>query len=172
VGSTVDDVECGARKDEGGLDTSEIGKVLVEGDTLLSSTRLRNCDGNAEDGVCAEFALVRCAVKFDQEVVDLLLLGDGNSRFDKGRGDNVVDVRDRLGDTFAQVGIFIAITELNGFVDTSRCTRGNGSTETPFCRGDINLYGRVATRVEDLPSMLNQPMSSDPVRVLFITWRA
>lgn len=44
MGSTVDDVEAGKWEDEGRLDASEVGKVLVERDTLLSGTGLSNCN--------------------------------------------------------------------------------------------------------------------------------
>ena len=77
VGTTVDDVERWAREDKWRLDTSEICEVLVEGDTLLGSTRLGDSDGDTENGVRAELSLVRGTVELDQEVVDLLLLGDG-----------------------------------------------------------------------------------------------
>jgi len=72
----IDDIESGAWKDERRLDSSEIRKVLIEGNTLFSSTGF--CDGNgyAKDSVCTEFAFVRSAVELNQEVVDLFLLGD------------------------------------------------------------------------------------------------
>ena len=99
VRATVDDVESGGGENVGGLDASELSKVLVEGDTLLRRAGLRNGDGDTEDGVGTELALVGGAVELDQEVVDLLLLGDSETRLDELRGDDVVDVGDSLGDT-------------------------------------------------------------------------
>jgi len=103
MGSTVDDVEAGQGEDKGGLDTGQIRKVLVEGHALLAGASLSNRDRDAEDSVSAEFALVRGSVELDQEVVDLLLLGDLESRVDEGGGDDVVDVSDRLADTYSNM---------------------------------------------------------------------
>ena len=99
VGATVDDVEAGSGEDEGGLDTGKVGEVLVEGDLLLSSGGLSGSDGNTEDGVGTELALVGGSVEFDQEIVDILLLQDGESGFDKSWCNDIVDVRDGLGNT-------------------------------------------------------------------------
>ena len=99
VRATVDDVEAGSGEDEGGLDASEFGEVLVEGDTLLGSSSLRGSDGDTEDGVRAELALVGSTVEADEEVVDFLLLGDLEACLDDFGGDDVVDVGDGLRDT-------------------------------------------------------------------------
>ena len=98
VRATVDDVESGAGEGERGLNASEVGQVLVERDTLLRSAGLGNSDGDTKDGVRTELTLVGGAVELDQEVVDLLLLGDLEARFDQLGRDCVVDVRDSLED--------------------------------------------------------------------------
>lgn len=97
--ATVDDVKGGARKDEGWLNASEIGEVLVEGDTLFSCSSFGNRNRNTKNGVGTEFSLVRGAVELDQEVVDVLLLNDGKTRFDEFRCNDVVDVSNGLADT-------------------------------------------------------------------------
>lgn len=99
VGSTVDDVEARGGEGEGRLDTGKVGEVLVERDTLLSGSSLRDGDGYAEDGVSTELALVGGAVELDQEVIDLLLLGDLEASLENGGGDDVVNVGDGLEDT-------------------------------------------------------------------------
>ena len=104
VGATVDDVEAGRGEDEGGLDTGEVGEVLVEGDTLEGGGGLRDGDGDTEDGVGTELALVRGAVELDQEVIDVLLRGDLELLRDQGGGDDVVNVRNGLEDTFCARG--------------------------------------------------------------------
>jgi hypothetical protein len=67
--------------------------VLVEGNTLLSRSSFCDGDGHAKDGVGAELALVGGTVKFDEEVVNLLLRRDCEARLDEFGSDNVVDVR-------------------------------------------------------------------------------
>ena len=124
--------------------------MLVHGDTLLSSSSGGNGDRNTKDGVRAKLALVGGTVKLDEEVIDLLLLGDLEASLEKFRSNDVVDVGDSLADTcsddhtsikyclrrrtcrlrtLANVGVLVAIAELNGFVNTGGCTRGNGCPE-------------------------------------------
>jgi len=98
--ATIDNIEGGGGEDERRLDTSEIGKVLVKGDTLLSSTGLSDCDGHAENSISAELALIRGTIKFDKEIIDIFLVEDGETRLDEFRCDDVVDVGDSLADTY------------------------------------------------------------------------
>lgn len=139
VRTTVDDVEARGGEDEGGLDTGEVGEVLVERDTLLSGSGLRDGDGYTEDGVSTELALVGGTVELDQEVIDLLLLGDLEASLKDGGCDDVVDVSNGLEDTCSRrnrvsrlypqgicawkltlsnvVGL-VVVTELDSLVDT------------------------------------------------------
>ena len=99
MGPTVDDVEGWDGEDIGRLDASELSEVLVQRNALLSGTGLRHCDTNAEDGVGTELALVGGSVELDEEVVDLLLLGDLKLGLDQLGTDDVVHVGDGLEDT-------------------------------------------------------------------------
>ena len=74
--------------------------MLVEGDTLLRGSGLSSSDGNTEDGVSTELALVGGTVELDQEVVNLLLLGDLELGLDQLWADDVVDVRNGLENTW------------------------------------------------------------------------
>ena len=100
VRATVNDVERRAGEGERRLHAGKVSKVLVEGDALLRGTGLSDGDGDTEDGVRAELALVGGAVKLDQEIVDLLLLGDGKAGLDELGRNDVVDVGNGLEDTF------------------------------------------------------------------------
>lgn len=54
---------------------------------------------DTEDGVGTELALVGGTIEVDEELIDLLLVGDVELGLDELGGDNVVDVGDGLGDT-------------------------------------------------------------------------
>ena len=99
MGTAVDDVECGARQNIGGFDTSKLGKVLVYRHTLLRSASLYSSNGNTEDSVSTELALVWSTVEFDKEVVDLFLLCNLEARLDKLRAEDGVDILNSLEDT-------------------------------------------------------------------------
>lgn len=101
--TTIDNIECGSRKDVGWLDASELGKVLVEGDILLNSSGLSDSNTDAKDGVSSEFTLVRSTVELDEEVIDVFLGGDLKARLDQLRGNNVVDIGDGLRNTWTGV---------------------------------------------------------------------
>ena len=96
VGATVDDVECGSGKDVGWLDASELGQMLVQGNTLLSSASLGDGNADAENGVGTELTLVRSFVKFDEEVIDVLLGSDLEAGLDQLGGNSFVDIGDGL----------------------------------------------------------------------------
>lgn len=73
VRSTVDDIESGAGEDEGRFDAGEVGEVLVQRNTLLSGTSLRDGNGNPEDGISTELAFVGRTVELDEKIVDFFL---------------------------------------------------------------------------------------------------
>ena len=94
--AAVDNVERRAGEDEGGLDAGKVSEVLVEGDTLFRSTSISDGDGDAKDRVRAKLALVGRAVELDQEVVNILLVGDLEPGLDELGRDDGVDVLDGL----------------------------------------------------------------------------
>lgn len=66
--------------------------MKVQRDALLTRGSLRNGHGNTKNGVCAEFTLVRSAVKLDQEVIDFFLLSDLEPGLDEFGCDDFIDV--------------------------------------------------------------------------------
>lgn len=96
MGSTIDDVECGAGKYERRLDASEVSEVLVERYALFGGGGLCNSNRDTEDSVCTKISLVGCVVEFDEEIVNVLLRRDVQTRLDQLRSDDVVDVGNSL----------------------------------------------------------------------------
>jgi hypothetical protein len=117
---------------------------------LLSGTSFRDSHGDTEDGVGTELALVRGTVQLDQQVINLLLLSDVQTRADQFLGDDVVDVGNGLGNTLSDVGRLVIISQLNGLVDTGGSTRGDLRSESTLFGVDVDLDGGVTSRVEDL----------------------
>jgi len=152
VRSTVDDVESGAWEDERRFNSCEIGEVLVQRNTFLSSTGLGDGNRNAEDGICTEFAFVGCSVEFDEEVVDFFLRSDIQARSDQLRSDDIVNIVDSLAYAFSDIGVLVTIAKFDSFVDAGGGSRRNGSAEAPFSGVDVNFDGGIASRVEDLMS--------------------
>lgn len=108
--ATVDDVEGGGGEDIGGLDTSELGKVLVKGNTLLARTSFSNCDRDAKDGIGTEFTLVGRTVKLNEEIIDILLLCHGKTTLDKSGSDDIVDVLYGLGNAYTVLLMVIRLS--------------------------------------------------------------
>jgi len=98
--TAIDNVEGRSGEDEGWLDSSKICQVLVEGNTLLGGSSLRYSDGNAKDSIGSKFSFVGGTVELDEEVIDFLLVENGESRLDKFRRNNVVDVGDSFRNTY------------------------------------------------------------------------
>ena len=80
--ATIDNVEGRSRKNVGRLDSRKLGKVLVEGNTLLTSTSLGYSNRYAKDSVGTKLALVRSTIKLDEEIINVLLLGHGEFALD------------------------------------------------------------------------------------------
>lgn len=99
MGPTVDDVERWDGEDIGRLYACKFGQVLVERNALFSRTSLGDSNGYAKNSVGTKLSFVRSAIELDQEVVNLLLLSDGEARLDQSRSDGVVHVCNGLENT-------------------------------------------------------------------------
>ena len=68
--------------------------------------------------------------------------------------DPVGDVRDRRQDALAAVACLVAVPKLDGLVDARRgAGRDRGPAQRAVLGDDVDLDGRVAPRVEDLPGI-------------------
>lgn len=118
--------------------------MCIEGNALLSGSSLGNSHGHSENGVGTQLLLVLGAIELVQERVYCGLVLHIDLLLDEGRGDGVVDVADRLGDTLATPLGLVSIAEFASLVGAGGCSRGNnGAVEA--CLGDnVDLNGRVA----------------------------
>lgn len=96
MGTTVQDILERNGEDIWLLGTSKVGNMSVERNALLSSTSLGNGQGDTKDGVGTEVGLVGCAVKFDEEFVNLALILNVDIFLDDSGSDGLVDVGDGL----------------------------------------------------------------------------
>src|SRR5262245_58910014 len=90
VRATIDNVESRSGKDEWRLDTSKIRQVLVQRNSLFSSSSLRNRNGDTNDSIGTQPALVWRPIEFDKEIVDILLRSDLKTGLDKCWCDHIV----------------------------------------------------------------------------------
>ena len=102
----VDDVH---ERDGKGLG-ARAAEVPVEGQGVRLGGRFRDRDRYAEHRVRAQVLLVRGAVQPDQELVQIGLIVRVLAH--EMPRDRLVDVRDRLGDSLAQVSFRVAVPEL------------------------------------------------------------
>jgi len=108
--------------------------------------------GDAEDGVGAQLALVRGAVELDHQVVEGALVGGIHA--DDLRSDDLVHGLDRVQHTLAAVDGLVAIAALPSLGLTGG-SAGRNSSAAHVCAGvalnvNLNLNGRVATGIKDL----------------------
>jgi hypothetical protein len=123
-------------------------QVSVEGQAMRFSDGFRRGNGDAEDGVRAEFRFVLCAVEFDHRVVKAgLIVGVKAEQFGS---DQLVDVLNRFEHALAQVAGFVAVAQLERFVFTGRCARRHGeAAAAATLQNDVDLDRRVAAGVEN-----------------------
>ena len=146
MGAAVDDVHHRDREDIG----VGAADVAVQRKTEFLGGRLRDSEGNAEDGVRAELGLGRGAVEFDHGLVDSTLVG-GHHAHDR-RGNDLVDILHSLENALAAIA-GTAVAELESLVLTGGGTgRNGGDADKTAVKGNFNFDGGVAAGIEDLPT--------------------
>jgi hypothetical protein len=131
------------------LGASQVGDVCVERDTLLSCGGLCDGHGHTENGVRAELLLVLGAIKLVQESIDGGLVLDIDRLLDEGGRNDVVDVANGLGHTLTTPLGLVSIAELAGLVGASGRAGGDNGAVQAGLGDNVDLDGRVATRVVD-----------------------
>ena len=145
VRTTVEDVHHG----DGQNVSVRAAEVLVQGQVSGLSSCLSNSQGDTQDCVCAQLALVVGCIQSNHGCVNSALVGSLNA------DDLFSDFFDnRLHCTqnaLAQVYGLVAVAALNSFPLTGGCARGHScACESTVFEQNLNLNGRVATGIQDL----------------------
>ena len=144
VRAPVDDVE----ERDGQRARAGTAEVAVERHVELRGGGMRRRQRDAEHGVRAELGEVRRAVEELEGLVEAALV-ERVASDDLGR-DALDDRGDGFPDTFAAVAV-VAVAQLVRFVRAGgRAARHGGASTSSARKGDVDLDGRVAARVEDL----------------------
>ena len=111
--------------------------------------RIKGGEGDTEDGVGAQTALVRGAVELDHQVIECALVGGVHA--DDLRGDLLVHRLDGTEDTLALIDGLVAIATLPSLGFTGGSTGRNEAQALSTVIGVKNdLDGRVAAGIENL----------------------
>ena len=94
--------------------------ITVKRHIEVSCCCVCDCKAHTENGVSAQVALSRSAVKLDHSLVDSSLLECRHT--DKSRCDNVVNISHSLEHAFSEIAILIAVTKLESLIFTCRCS--------------------------------------------------
>src|SRR5699024_11246889 len=148
VRAAVENVHHGHRQ---GLGIAAADVVVKRQGERLSRS-LGNCQGYAQDRVCAELGLVRGAVRLDHGLVDGLLVERVHA--DDGLSDLAVDSVNSLQNALAIVAGLIAVAQLARPEDTGG-SAGRNSRAAHVGAGvalniNLNLNGRIAAGVHYL----------------------
>ncbi len=126
--------------------------VAVKRQTEALGGGLGDGEGDAEDRVGTELALGGGAVKRQHLVVDSTLVAGAHA--DDVRGDDLVDVFDRLEDALAEVAALVAVAQFESLVDAGGGPGGNGgASDGAVSEGDVDFYRGVAAGVENFPGV-------------------
>ena len=124
-------------------------EVLVQGQVSRLSSSLSHSQGNTQDSVGAQLALVVGAVQSNHGCVNSALVGslDTDDLFSDFFDDRLYSTQNAL----AQVDGLVAVATLNGLPLTGGCARGHGcACECAVFEQNLNLNGRVAAGIQDL----------------------
>ena len=145
VRTTVEDVHHG----DGQNVSVRAAEVLVQGQVCRLSSSLGHGQGNAQDSVGAQLALVVGAVQSNHGCVNSALVGslDADNLF-SDFFDNRLHCAQN---TLAQVYGLVAVTALNSLPLTGGCTRGHSCAgECTVFEQNLDLNGRVAAGIQNL----------------------
>ncbi len=124
-------------------------EVPVQRHAVMRGRGLRGRKRDAEERVCPQAALVRRPVEVDEAPVERFLVRRVEPTH--GVGDLAFDVRDCARHALAAVGV-AAVAELDRLELPGRGAGGHGGAAGGArLEPDVDLHGRVAARVEDLP---------------------
>jgi len=139
VGTAVEDVHH--RDGQGaGIDAAE---VAVEGLVFTGGSGACCGEGDAEDGISAEFALVRCAIEVEHDLVEDGLLADVKA--DQLGADHFIDIVDGSEDALAAITFGIFVAELVGLVHACGGAGGHSRAACMAVFGkDFDFDGGIA----------------------------
>ncbi len=143
--AAVEDVEERDRHDP----RTHATEVAIERHLVAGRDRVRRREGDAKDRVGTELALVRRSVEGDQRGVEAGLIGRVRTE-ELGR-DDLADVRHGLQNALAAVDGLVAVAQLHCLVGAGRGAGRDGRPpDRSVDQDDVDLYGRIAARIEDL----------------------
>ena len=120
MSAAVDDVHHRNRKhvSVGSADIS------VQRNLKLLCCSLCDCQGNAQNSVCAQFCLVLCSVQLDHKLVDVSLLESIHA--DDGWSDYLVNVPDCFKNALSAVTLRVLVAEFDSLVLAGGSSGWNG----------------------------------------------
>ncbi len=108
----------------------------------------RGRQGDGEDGVRAQLALVRRAVEGDHGLIDQALIR-GVQAFEFRRDDGL-HVLNGLQHALAHVMALVAVAQLHGFVFAGRSAGGhNGASKGAAFQNHVRFHGGISARVKN-----------------------
>ena len=145
MGATVQDVHHGDGQNVRVRSTN----VTVQGQHCGFGSSLRNGEGNTQDGVCAQLALVVSAVQIQHDLVDTALVF---SILATDLGANYVyNGLDGILHALALVALLVVIATLHGFESAGRSSGWNRCTgRNPVLEKNVYLDGGIAARIQYL----------------------
>src|SRR5207302_146003 len=105
---------------------------------------------NTEDGIGAQFALVRSAIELEQKLIQ----GSLAARVEAVQlpGDDLVDIADGSEDAPSLVTAVVPVAQLQSFMGARAGAAGNGgATARALLQTHVDFQGRVAPAIEDFP---------------------
>ena len=123
-------------------------EVAIQRQPRILGRGARHGEGDGEDGVRSQVALVRGAVEIEHRVVDRDLVFPGHAL--EPRADRLVDMLHGLEDALAREALLVPVAQLHGLVlPGGRPTRDGRPAGRAARQGDVGLDRRVAPAVED-----------------------
>ena len=145
VGAAVEDVH----HRDGQAVAADAAQEAVQRDIQAGGRRAGAGDGDSQDGIGAQVALVLGAVGFDHRSVDGVNIGSVHAQ--QGVVDDGIDVFDRLLHALAQIAGLVAVAQLEGLkFARGRAAGGHAAADGAVDQRHFRFNGGVSAGVKNL----------------------
>ena len=128
---------------------SNAGTLISALGQISSGYGAAGCNGNGQNGVCAQIGFIFGAVGLDHGSVDGVDVGGIHAH--NSISNDGVDVLNSLGHALAQIAALVAVPQLQSFKLTSGCAgRCAAACHSAVGQSDLRFHGGVAAGVQDL----------------------
>ena len=123
--------------------------ITIQRHTQACSRSLSHRQRSTENGISAQFTLIRSTIQLQQQLVNSHLIK--SQLADQSRCDDLTHILHSLAYTLAQETVLVTVTQFHCLVYAGRCTgRHSGTPQRAILQHYLYFYSRIAAAIQNL----------------------